>query len=237
MGSAWVRQLYERFRNRREAVRNDWIAWLPEDKLQVFKHTVAGLDSAFHMLSVALDGALALRARGELVSARRQTAVAIGLSEMVEARLGGALRSLEEYAWHFGPLPAVSPLEAEDFRSCSAQAAVRWNSLVQVVLLGTRNRFFHKLNAVAGMVETLAAEFRRTAGEIADGVCVAPDKGWKRLDDLHYDLNNCLQETKVMLKSFLRAIPAEQLDPFRRRLVARSASAFPPGVRISRAHP
>lgn len=237
MGFAWVSQIYERFRNRRESVRNDWIAWLPEEKLQVFNHTVGGLDSAYHMLSVALDGALALRANGDLIAARRQTAITVGLCELMEARLGGALRSLEEYALHFGPLPAVSPLEAGDFRVSSAQGAVRWSGLVQVVLLGSRNRFFHKLGTLAGMVEVLAAEYRRAAEEIAEGVSVNPDEGWKTLDDLHYDLNNCLQETKVMLKSFLRAIPAEHLDPFRRRLASQSAAPLPTRVRISGAHP
>lgn len=237
MGFAWVSQISERFRSRREAVRNDWIAWLPEEKLQVFNNTVAGLDSAYHMLSVALDGALALRANGELVAARRQTAITVGLCELMEARLGGALRSLEEYALHFGPLPAASPLEAGDFRASSAQGVVRWSGLVQVVLLGSRNRFFHKLSTLAGMVEALTSEYRRAAEEVAEGVGVDPDDGWKALDDLHYDLNNCLQETKIMLKSFLRAIPAEQLDSFRRRLASQSTAPLPTRVRISGAHP
>jgi hypothetical protein len=34
------------------------------------------------------------------------------------------------------------------------------------------------------------------------------------LDCLHYDFNTCLCESEIILKSFLRALPAEQLAAF-----------------------
>ncbi|MGH9689357.1 MAG: hypothetical protein ACRD5K_20015, partial [Candidatus Acidiferrales bacterium] len=45
-----------------------------------------------------------------------------------------------------------------------------------------------------------------------------------KLDDLHYDFNTCLRETEVVLKSFLRALPAEQLSGLARDLDAVSTT-------------
>jgi hypothetical protein len=41
---------------------------------------------------------------------------------------------------------------------------------------------------------------------------------WNTLEILHYDLNTCLRETIVVLKSFLLALPNEELEEFKQRL-------------------
>ena len=38
-------------------LQEDWLAWLPADKDQVFSSAVEGLETAYAILSVALDGA------------------------------------------------------------------------------------------------------------------------------------------------------------------------------------
>jgi hypothetical protein len=56
------------------------------------------------------------------------------------------------------------------------------------------------------------------------------------MERLHYDVNTCLRETQVMLKSFLRALPSQQLDSFEERLRApRPASPSRLQLRFSRA--
>jgi len=38
---------------------------------------------------------------------------------------------------------------------------------------------------------------------------------WQAVDAAHYDLNTCLREAIVLLKSFLMALPNEELEAFR----------------------
>jgi len=42
---------------------------------------------------------------------------------------------------------------------------------------------------------------------------------WKELEVLGYDLNTCMGETTVVLKSFFCALPADELEAFRQKLV------------------
>jgi len=48
---------------------------------------------------------------------------------------------------------------------------------------------------------------------------VIPNRAWKELEILGYDLNTCMGETTVVLKSFFCALPAEELETFRQKLV------------------
>ena len=76
------------------------------------------------------------------------------------------------------------------------------------------------------MVEELTVEFRSTAEDLAEGTSIRPSMHWEALDNLHYDLNTCLRETIVLLKSFLRALPASELDAFRTRLASHTTVGF-----------
>jgi hypothetical protein len=82
------------------------------------------------------------------------------------------------------------------------------------VLLGERSRFFHKLRILSNTVEHLGSEFEQNAHDIAAGLSVKPAACWEQLDSLHYDLNTCLRESEVILKSFLHALPTEHLAVF-----------------------
>jgi len=42
----------------------------------------------------------------------------------------------------------------------------------------------------------------------------AASASWLALDACHFDLNTCLRETLVLVKSFLVVLPEEQLDIF-----------------------
>ena len=46
-----------------------------------------------------------------------------------------------------------------------------------------------------------------------------PDRAWRELEVLGYDLNTCMGETTVVLKSFFCALPVEELEAFRQKLV------------------
>jgi len=201
-------------------VREQWSARLPEQKKRLFDSVVETLEVSYMMGSVALDQALALRGQGALIHAREETAMAGELIERLAERLLAALGALAEHGRHLGPLPDVLPLNADFFRGELARHIAEWNSLMHHVLLSTRSRFFHKVRSLDDAVEGLAHEFRLTADEIAEGTSVHPESHWASLDALHFDLNTCLRETIVVLKSFLCRLPAEQVEEFERQLAA-----------------
>jgi hypothetical protein len=198
----------------RRTASDDWIAALPREKNQVFEKTVRDWECSYAMMSISLNEALAQRARGELVCAQQQVAVTSDLLLRLNRVLIHACAVLAERGKHVSDLPLVQPLNTGFFRGNTAQSAASWNSLLHNVLLGHRPRFFHKLRILSNTVEHLGGEFEQAAHDIAGGTCVQPAICWKKLDSLHYDLNTCLRESEVILKSFLHALPADQLAAF-----------------------
>ncbi|MGA8144744.1 MAG: hypothetical protein WB987_12720 [Candidatus Acidiferrales bacterium] len=166
------------------------------------------------MMSVSLDEALAQRARGELVCAQQQVAITSDLMLRLVGALMGGCAVLADRGKHVSNLPIVEPLSTGFFRGDTAQSAASWNSLLHNVLLGDRSRFFHKLRILSNTVEHLGREFEQAASDVAAGTCVEPASCWKQLDSLHYDLNTCLRESEVILKSFLHSLPADQISAF-----------------------
>jgi hypothetical protein len=215
----------------RRSASDDWVAVLPREKSQVFENIVRGWECSYAMMSVSLDEALALRARGELVCAQQQ----ISITSVLLLRLTGILMSactvLADRGKHVSNVPIVRPLTTGFFRGDTAQSAASWNSLLHNVLLGDRSRFFHKLRIISNTVENLGREFEETADDIALGTSVEPGASWKQLDSLHYDLNTCLRESEVILKSFLHSLPGDQLSSFDREI------NLPPVAAKVRAHP
>jgi hypothetical protein len=206
----------------RHSVTEDWIAPLPRDKAQVYESTVRQWESAFAMMSVALDGALALRARGELVCARQQAFVSADLLVRVADALISSCNTLSARGRHLSNLPLVEPLKTEFFRGETAQNAAHWNELLHHVLFANRSRFFQKLRILMDTVEHVVGEFDEAAEDLSQGLSIQPADCWKTLDSLQYDFNTCLCESEIILKSFIRALPAEQLIAFADELASRA---------------
>jgi len=82
------------------------------------------------------------------------------------------------------------------------------------VLLTRRSQFLHKISTLTELVEELTSKFQASSEEIFGGDPVHPDGEWEILDASHYDLNTCLRETVVLFKSFLHALPENQLQEF-----------------------
>lgn len=203
----------------RRTVSDDWITVLPRDKNELFGAVVGRWECSYAMMSVALDDALSLRSRGELVCARQQVAVAGDLLETVAASLISSCTALLHRGKSVPELPAVKPLNSFFFRGNAARSAAAWNEIVHHILLfRPRSRFLNKLRILAGILRDLDHEFREAASDIAKGLDTQPIASWPELDDLHYDFSTCLRETEVMLKSFLRALPSEQLSALARDL-------------------
>jgi hypothetical protein len=204
---------------RRGTVQEDWRARLPEEKLKVFTAYVRRLDSAYGMLSVSLNEALALRREGRLMMCCEAVNVTPGLCARLTEPLASLIRVLSEHAKHYGTVPNAAPLDPQNFQTVKGQRSARMSGLLSKVLLSQRTQFLHKLGTLLEMVENLGKEYCASAEELATGSAADPFLLWSTIDAAHYDLNTCLRETIVLLKSFLRALPDDQLGNFQKSVM------------------
>jgi hypothetical protein len=200
------------------SVSGDWIASLPREKINLFNAVVRRWESTYAMMSIALDEALSLRARGEMVCARQQMEIASELLARLGATLVGACDAMTTSGRHFSHLPPVHPLDSDFFRGGTARGAASWNGLLHTVLFSDRSRFFHKLRILSDTLENLVREFRENCRDIAESTFVEPGTRWQAADFLHYDVSTCLREAEVVLKSFLRDLPSDHLGAFSAQL-------------------
>lgn len=201
-----------------KSVCEDWIAWLPAEKQRVFDATQAQLEIPYTMLSVALNEALTLRAEGSLFHAREEAGVTPDLFDRLAAQMLIVLRAIEEQAQNLAVLPNVTPLVPENFRGAIAHRVSRKSNLLDRLLSSNRTRFSHKIRCLAQAAEELALGFRECAKEVASGNSVSSILDWDALDTFHYDMNTCLREAVIILKSFLIVLPEEDIRGFHLKL-------------------
>lgn len=196
------------------SVKDDWRAWLPDAKDEVFRSYVRQLEISYNMMSVSLDEALSLRQGGRREKASQAVWVTPDLCSRFAHPLAALLRSLGEHAKHYGTVPNAAPLNPDNFQGARGQRAARLSSLLCRILLSERAQFLHKLSTLGELVEDLNQDFCAAANEIAGGDSIHCDAEWQAADAVHYDLNTCLREAIVLLKSFLMALPDDQLESF-----------------------
>lgn len=195
-------------------VKDDWRGWLPEAKDEVFRFYVRQLEISYNMLSISLDEALSLRHGGRLAKASQAVCVAPDLCNRFAHPLVALLWSLSEHSKHHGTVPNAAPLNPDNFQGARGQRAARVSSLLCRILLTERSQFLHKLSTLGEMVEDLSQDFCAAASQIAEGPSINADAEWQAVDAAQYDLNTCLREAIVLLKSFLMALPDDQLELF-----------------------
>ncbi len=200
------------------SVLQDWIGALPPRQMQSFTNLRERWNSAYAMGSVALEGAFELRVNGNNRYAAQQAKIAGELLERLADDLISGCRIMEDEARHFADIPAVDPLDPANFRTPTILWSLSLSRLLHQVAFGARNRFFHKVRTLERTVEALADEFSEV---LADVVAISPSvESWDALERLHDDLNTCLRESEVVLKSFLRALSPEVALPVLARLEA-----------------
>ena len=225
---------------RGKSVKDDWRAWLPEAKALVFNQQVHELESSYVMLSVSLDEAIELEQMGQPDKSQQAVGITSGLCRLLTQALGGLLRALSEHAKHFGTIPNAVPLDPANFQGQRGQRSARMSNLLNHVLLSHRLQFLHKISTLEEMVEDLGKDFRHAADDIAEGTSVNAPKMWAEVDSDHYDLNTCLREAIVVLKSFLIVLPESQLGAFQNTVREQSqvqedgAPCLPPAIRHGR---
>jgi hypothetical protein len=185
---------------------------------QLFGATRTELENSNDILSVALDEALAFSEQEQFTLALERAAAFQDLFDRLAIRLRLVIRTIEDHGSHFGTLPNVTALAAANFRGSTAKRISSVDNFLAKILFGGRSRFFHKLHALGEIIEELQDETRAMVQKISIGNSEFPDWVWREFEVLGYDLNTCMGETTVVLKSFFCALPAEELEAFRRRL-------------------
>jgi hypothetical protein len=199
---------------RYDSVRQDWRAILPYAKGSLFFDHTDKLENAYVMLSVSLNEAISLRQNGDSEKANQEIAVVGELCSRLALRINAVLHAMGQHARHFGIVPNLSLLDATNFQSERGQRAARHSNLMCQLLLSERSQFLNKLNTLEGLVDDLSDEFIRIAAEVAAGMSGMPSRLWEFLEQSQFDLNTCLRETDVLLKSFLLVLPEDQLAGF-----------------------
>jgi hypothetical protein len=208
-----------------DSVSQDWRVPLKGDKSQVYLHSVQRLEIAYSMFSVNLDEAFGMRRNGRHSKAHQLLSVAPDLCKRLSYPLVSLLRSMTEHAKHFGVTPNIAPLDAQNFQHARSQRVALYNDLFSRVLLTRKSQFSYKISAIAELVEELDSNFASAAEDLAAGDSLTPDREWELLDAVHYDLNTCLREAVVLFKSFLHALPDQQLPSFQATLQESQANS------------
>src|ERR1700688_1026615 len=172
------------------------------------------------MFSVALNDAIELRQTGKLAKSYQAAWVLPSLCARLAHPLGALLRSLSEHARHYGVIPNTAPLDPANFQGSKEQRTARMSDLLSRVLLTQRSQFLHKIGTLEEMVGDLGNDFRQAAEDLGNGASAQPAADWQAVDSVHYDLNTCLREGIVLLKSFLLVLPEDQLGAFQKTVRA-----------------
>jgi len=200
------------------SVQEDWSAWLPPVKAELFESCAHQFELFYRMFSVSLNEALELRRTGKSAHSCRAVFVMPALCARLAVPLERMLRILREHAKHFGVVPNTAPLDASNFRGAREQHTARMNDLLRHVLLTQRSQFLHKIDTLEEMVLSIRNEFQEVATDLGSGASEVPSADWRTIDDAHFDLNTCLREAIVVLKSFLLVLPSNQLAVFQKTI-------------------
>jgi hypothetical protein len=204
------------------SVQTDWYGWLPEAKMQAFRVYAGDFETCYSMLSVSFDEALGLRNSGHFRKSCVAMEVTPSLCSRLTDRLYGMLCSLDEHAKHYGIVPSVAPLDAENFRGLHGQRSARMSSLLSAILLSQRTQFLSKITSLKHIVGQANSDFSDAAQELFSAPAQNRDRLWNALVQDHYDLSTCLGESVVLLKCFLRVLPDDQLLSFQKTVASQT---------------
>jgi hypothetical protein len=179
------------------------------------------------MFSVSLDEALEYRRQGQVSKSYQAVCVTPDLATRLAGNLGAMLRALAGHAKHYGTVPNAAPLSAANFLGSKEQKTARMSDLLSRVLLTQRSQFLHKIGTLEEMVCDLGKDFRFAVENLTAVGSPKPATEWQVIDAAHYDLNTCLRETIVLMKSFFVVLEDSQVVAFQRAVRAQS-QAEPP---------
>ncbi len=202
-------------------VKRDWIASLPEGSDRLYGAALDELEASYTIQSVTLNEAFVSWAAGREINAREYATIFACLLDRLAVNLQGVLSAMEEHGRHNGTLPIVEPLAAENFRGVIPQRIARADHLLASILFHGRTRFFHKLHALTEALDGIQKESGVAAVALAELGVATLERECRALEVLDYDLNTCLRETVIVLKSFFCVLTSDEVGPFREKLILR----------------
>jgi len=221
--------------SRLDSVSQDWRSPLPPDKSLPYLHTLRFLETSYAMFSVNLDEAIGLRRSGQLNKAYQVLSISPSLCKRLSGYVRVMLRAMLEHAKHFRVVPNVTPLEPENFQHPKCRRAAGFNGVCSRLVLSKRSQLLHKLSTLTDLIDDLEVAFTKAAADLKDSASLQPEREWSVLDTSHYDMNTCLRESIVLLKSFLHALPPEQVPEFSTALQMLPAASVRP-VLVGKRH-
>lgn len=225
------------------SVSQDWCSCLTEPKSAFFDACEQDYQANYYMLGVTLNDASVKCQAGKIASSLQSISLAPALCARWTVLLSALLRSLTEHAKHYGTLPNTAPLQPRHFQSMRAQSSARMNALLSHVLLSQRSQFLRKIGTLLELAEDLSEEFSASVSDLAEDAKRHTLDIWDLVDALgrlHFDINTCCAEALILLKSFLVALPENQLLLFQKtyqsqlRAAALSRQAASEGQRALR---
>lgn len=196
------------------SVSQDWRSPLSSEKSVTYRHTLHLLETSYAMFSVNLDEAIGLRRHGNLNKSYMVLSVTPALCKRLAENVRVLLRAMLAHASHFRITPNTSPLNPENFHNPRSRRAAGFNGICSRLLLSQRSQFLHKISTLLELIEELEKTFSASASDLSESLSTQPEHEWGVLDSAHYDINTCLRESIVLLKSFLLALPEEQVPEF-----------------------
>jgi hypothetical protein len=217
---------------RSHSVKDDWRAWLPEEKSQLFSNIVQTFEARYVSLSISLDEAFELRQARRMAEAYQVCANLGDSFGQLTRPLVSMLRALAEHVEAYRTIAASAPLDPANFQSIRYQRIAKLDTLLsQVFPLSPRLLFLRKVRTLLNIVRSAEDDFSAVASELAGGRSTNPTTLWLKLDTLHYDLNTSLRESIVILKSFLVVLPEEHVHAF--KLILSSHAVVPSKINQS----
>lgn len=196
---------------RYDSVQQDWRAFLPEAKAVFFYQHAEELEKAYFTFSISLNEALDFHNRRLGVQAFDAISVSSELCSIMALRVNAVLHSIRQRGRHFGLLPNFAALDSTNFQTGHGQRAARSNNLLARILLSRHSQFLQKVVTLEKLIETLDDEFAESVEELSRSDWFSGSAAWEKLGACHFDLNTCLRETIVLLKSFLFVLPDAEL--------------------------
>jgi hypothetical protein len=168
---------------------------------------------------------MTLRDEGSSTESLQVARLSSDLCGRLAENLDNVCSAMAEHCKEHGTTPSLAALDPECF--CCRRVR-RWalrDRVLHRLPLSRNSRFLRKLSTLNQIVAVSCADFRRATTDltVARGVGSA-GRLWAVMDAAEYDLNTCLRELSVMLKCFLRVMPAEELAMFETTLLRLTAS-------------
>ena len=205
---------------RRRSVHEEWSAWLPPEKSDLFQHVRTRWERSFTISAIALHEAFDLRDAARYDQARLHVQMASALVDRNTAEVIRAIQIIHSEARHIGDLPEVEPLDPLNFRTEAAQNVAHWNAFFHWVLFDARSRFFQKLRLLESVTQDASTGFAASADELTESALSDLEAPWVALADLECDLNTSAREVEVVFKAFLHKLPPALTSVVREQLEA-----------------